>query len=107
MRIPDNLQPRRLADAFGISLGELALRLRISYHTLHGWSRRGSAPRTTVEWLEAQSQRIAKELAEERAKLSPVEEMLASTRPPKLITIPPLPDPNRPRLLKPRPRKER
>ena len=99
MNIPDELNPRRIADSMGISMAELALRLRISYHVLHSWARRGTAPPHTVRFIADALPGVRAELQAERAKLDPVEQAKLASRPAKLPGLPPDPD-KRPRLLR-------
>ncbi len=89
MRIPDNLQPRRVANELGLSMAQLAMRLGISYHVLHGWSRRGTAPPHTIRFLEVEIPKVKAVLAKELAALPLVERVKTAARPSKLVGVPP------------------
>lgn len=51
MKIPEDLMPKRAAELLGVSIGQLAVDLGCSYHLLHGWQRRGTAPAHSVKWM--------------------------------------------------------
>ncbi len=73
MRIPDNLMPKVVADRLGVSMGKLAQLLNISYHTLHGWARRGSAPAPLIQWLEAELPKAKQRYMDELVVAHPID----------------------------------
>lgn len=85
MKIPDNLRPNHVAAMLGISVGQLAVELNISYHLLHGWSRRGSAPVHTIRWLEVEVGKILdRKRREIEAIKDPVDRAVAISQVPAL-----------------------
>jgi hypothetical protein len=65
--------PKVVANDLGVSMSRLALLLGISYHTLAGWARRGSAPATLVAWLEVEYPKAKRKLIQELAVAHPID----------------------------------
>jgi hypothetical protein len=85
MKIPEGLMPNRVAAMLGVSVGQLAVELKCSYHLLHGWSRRGSAPAHTLRWLEVEIGKILERKRQEIAAIKdPVDRAIAISQVPAL-----------------------
>ena len=80
--------PKVVAQRLGVSMGKLAQLLDISYHTLSSWARHGSAPKTTVEWLEVAYPKAEKKMIDELAGAHPVDVARAIVGRPSLFTDP-------------------
>jgi hypothetical protein len=85
MKIPDNLRPNYVAKMLGMSVGQLAVEMNLSYHLVYGWSRRGSAPAHAIRMMETEVEKILnRKRAEIAAIKDPVDRAVAISQIPAL-----------------------